>query len=152
MVNTVEKILSRIAPPNERGCMEWTGAINGKGYGQVGLHGRVFYVHRLAYESAKGDATGLHVCHACDNPKCCNPEHLWLGTHADNHADKASKGRTGKEKRSGELNVTSKLTEQQVREILASDETGGSLARKFGVTRANVNAIRRRETWRHLNV
>jgi hypothetical protein len=133
--------------------MEWQGAINGRGYGQVGFEGRVQYVHRLVYAWANAENPGaLHVCHSCDNPRCCNPAHLFLGTHQENHADKARKGRTGKEKRSGELNTKSKLTNAAVREILTSTATGGALARKFGVSRALVNMVRRREIWRHINV
>lgn len=152
MVNTRAKIEARILPPNDLGCMEWSGSLNATGYGTVGYRGRVHYVHRLAYAWAKGSPGDLHICHRCDNPKCANPDHLFAGTSADNAADKATKGRTGKEKRSGELNNKSKLTDEAVREILTSTANGPALARKFGVTRALVNMVRNRKIWRHVNV
>lgn len=62
---------------NEGGCWEWTRALNSKGYGSYGHHGRVQSTHRLAYELLVGPIpTGLHIDHLCRNRKCCNPEHL----------------------------------------------------------------------------
>jgi hypothetical protein len=76
------------------GCLEWQGAKSAAGYGQMWVDGRLQYTHRLAWEAAYGPIPdGLLVCHHCDNPPCCNPNHYFLGTHADNNADKISKGR-----------------------------------------------------------
>jgi hypothetical protein len=77
-------------------CWEWAGSRHKSGYGRINQGGIVLYAHRLAYEFAFGDAmpAGLSVCHHCDNPPCCNPAHLFLGTAADNANDKARKGRT----------------------------------------------------------
>jgi len=77
-------------------CWEWKGARSSAGYGQKWTPsvGQVLYTHRLAYEWANGPIpSGMIVLHACDNPPCCNPSHLRLGTHADNVADKMQKGR-----------------------------------------------------------
>ena len=83
-----------VVMPN--GCIEWQGAKTLRGYGQIGLPGgdQMMRTHRLAWILAHGEIPeGLNVCHSCDNPPCCNVEHLWLGTQADNVADMVAKGR-----------------------------------------------------------
>lgn len=80
------------------GCHEYTGSRSPRGYGQVyrGRGKRPYHAHRLAWELAHGPIpAGMHILHTCDNPPCVNPAHLSLGTHADNMADMARKGRAG---------------------------------------------------------
>lgn len=84
----------------ESGCWEWTSTLSNKGYGECNHNGKRHYAHRLSYILFKGEINdGLHVCHTCDNPKCVNPEHLFLGTRKDNMRDAVSKGRFNSEKR-----------------------------------------------------
>lgn len=79
--------------------MEWTGATL-KGYGQIGDGRCLRYTHRVAWELVNGPIPdGMHVCHHCDNPPCCNVDHLFLGTDADNNADMIAKGRAWWQKR-----------------------------------------------------
>ncbi len=76
------------------GCLEWCASGNGAGYGKFRVDGRQVYAHRYAWERMHGPIPrGLLACHICDNPRCVNVAHLFLGTHADNQADKTRKGR-----------------------------------------------------------
>lgn len=76
------------------GCWEWQATLSNKGYGQFRVDGKLALSHRFAYELAKGPILkGLHILHSCDNPACVNPDHLSVGTRADNMQDMTSKGR-----------------------------------------------------------
>ena len=83
---------------NGRLCWEWQGRIDRYGYGQVRVRGKTGKAHREAYRAFHGDPGKLLVLHTCDNRKCCNPKHLFLGTHKDNMADMVKKGRHARHK------------------------------------------------------
>lgn len=127
-------------------CIAWQGAIrNSKGYGQITVKGRKYLAHRVVYEKAHGPLpAGLVVRHRCDNPRCVNPEHLEVGTQADNMADCAKRGRQ-----------FSVLTAEQVVFIRNNykprcPEFGGTaLARRFGVSPATVSMALNRRNWKH---
>jgi HNH endonuclease len=122
------------------GCWPWTRARDGCGYGLIKDAPRT---HRHAWTLTYGPIPpDMDVCHTCDNPPCCNPAHLFLGTHAENMADKASKGRASK-----------KLTEDDVREIRrirAADSTLVTIAQQFSITETMVSRIVRRLKWAHV--
>jgi hypothetical protein len=135
-------------PPDK--CWQWTGTIHHRGYGVIGDNkNRQYLAHRLAYEHANGPIPeGLYVCHTCDNPPCCNPAHLFVGTDADNQADKARKGRSTH----GAKSRSAKLTESDVR-IIRSLYPGMSqqaIADRFHVNQTIVSDIVRRVTWKRL--
>lgn len=116
-------------------------------YPMVMRDGKRQAAHRWAWEDAFGPIPeGKVVCHKCDNPTCINPEHLFLGTHAENQADKAAKGRACR----GVTRWNSRLTEDDVREIRASPESGSALAERLGVSKTTVNRARRGYTWKHI--
>ena len=138
----------------ETGCWDWTAATDGYGYGQIGLGRKVLKASRVSYELFNGpipDGEGHHgtcVCHRCDNRKCVNPEHLFLGTHDDNVQDMVEKGRCPK----GDGHWNSKFTPGEVELIRAALDRlpyGGLsfLARWFGVHKATICCIRKGKSW-----
>lgn len=136
-------------------CWEWVGPRLPRGYGYMfdpTGKGQKTYAHRFAYFLANGPiAGGLSVLHRCDNPSCVRPDHLFLGTQAENLADMDAKGRRRHRAMLGEDNATSKLTVDSVLMVRQSDASGASLARLLGVTKECVYAIRKRRTWAHLD-
>ena len=130
----------------ESGCWEWTGTLKFDGYGLMRHPVKYVGAHRISYEIFRGPIPdGMQVLHRCDNRKCINPGHLFLGTNADNVADKVKKGRQRRHR--GESNPNSKLSIDDVSLIRSSSETGIELARKYGVTRTCISDIRTGKTW-----
>lgn len=132
----------------EGACLIWTGVTVGNGYGKIKVDRRTWRVHRLAYTLAFGDPGRLCVLHRCDNPPCFNPDHLFLGHHADNIADMLAKGRM--DLRACERNGMSKLTTQDVLDIRAGRAAGLSLramARTHGVSKKAVLNVVMGRTW-----
>jgi len=132
------------------GCWEWNAFVNKNGYGQIGFRGALVYAHRAAWTLANGPIPdGLFVCHKCDNRKCCNPEHMFLGTFEDNMNDKVQKGRQARP--IGEKSPTSKLTWEQVREIREryKNETimQSVLAKEYGVSASAISHVITNRTW-----
>lgn len=137
---------------DESGCWVWTASTAGKGYGQIKVPSqrRQVYAHRVAYELSKGPIPiGRLVCHTCDNPKCVNPDHLFLGSAKDNLQDMKRKDRHLR----GDRNAKAVLTESQVREIRGLSDTGyrqHELAKRFGVSQMTISRIVRGERWTHV--
>lgn len=129
-------------------CIEWDGA-RSSGYGVFNDKAtrKNIYAHRRAYAIAYGPIPdGMFVRHKCDNPPCVNPDHLELGTHADNMRDMVARGRS----RTGERHHAARLTAADVREIRASPESNADIAERFGITRIYAWQVRARRTWRHV--
>ncbi len=151
--NTEEKFWKKIGKCDEDSCWGWEGCLNKKGYGTWDMAKRKQTAHRWAYIFACGPIPdGMGVLHHCDNPGCVNPKHLFLGTNADNVADKVAKGRQWHP--IGELHHKAKLNRDQVlmiREMLESGMPGHMLAVQFGVSRTTIYGIRaRKDRWLHV--
>jgi hypothetical protein len=129
-------------------CWPWTYGRDPAGYGQ-GPFGWTKKAHREAYRLANGDFdTSLNICHKCDNPPCCNPAHLFAGTHRENLQDAGRKGRLGKAR--GEGHGNAKLTWEKVRAIrvrAAAGESHHALAREYGTTQPNIHLIVKGKAW-----
>jgi hypothetical protein len=148
-----ERYREKLGPKDPvTGCIEWTARRNNDGYGQLRVGSKTIGAHRLAYELKHGPIPpGMKVCHHCDNPACCNDEHLFLGTDADNMADREAKGRGVRLQ--GEKHGRAKLTEAAVVEIrrrLAAGEVQRVIAEDFGISNQEVSNIKTGISWKHL--
>ena len=136
-------------------CWLWVGLLNHSGYGSIGVRsGHMQLTHRLSWIIHNGPIPdGLGVLHNCnpnpDNPACCNPAHLWLGTQTDNNRDAMLKGQRSK----GVGHPFAKLTEESVREIRAlhGSATTRDIAARLGVSHTAIINVIHRRTWRHVS-
>jgi HNH endonuclease len=134
-------------------CWWWKLNTDKDGYGSLCVNSKKTRVHREAYRLFVGEIpSGLLVLHSCDNPVCINPDHLFLGTYADNRRDMCLKGRNRNV--CGEQVHGVKLTERQVLEARRLYKEGfkqRELARMFNVNIATMNPLLRGKTWKHLS-
>lgn len=142
-----------IQGPND--CWNWTGC-KARGYGQFRLNGSARKAHRVAWQIANGYlAPEMVVCHHCDNPSCVNPAHLFVGTHADNVADKMTKGRYQHGVSLGENHGLHVLSENDVLEIRRMYRNGGytysDLGQRFHVSRMQIGRVVNGQSWSHLH-
>ena len=167
-----DRLWSRVEKTGD--CWNWTGTLNAYGYGVMTIAKRLVFAHRLSWELAHGPVPeGRSVLHRCDNRRCVNPDHLFVGTRAENAADRVAKGRTASGDRNGartrpdrnpaklyperlrrgEANPASRLTEAVVREIRArhaAGETKAEIGRALGLPRGHVGRIVDRRSWAHV--
>lgn len=140
----------RILP---NGCWEWTGQLSLGGYGRQLVKKKQYAVHRLiAFLYLDFDIfSELKVCHKCDNRKCFNPDHLFIGTQQDNIDDMFRKGRANKQK--GSKAGASRLHEDDVlriKELLATKMSQREIAEKFSISQATISLINLEKSWCHL--
>ena len=145
----IERFWSKVNVKGDDDCWEWMAGKTSSGYGAFYANGRMNRANRIAYTiSNEQIPEKLLVLHKCDNPICCNPGHLFLGTQGDNVRDMWSKGRDNHPV--GNRCGSAKLTVDQVIEIRASGGTCRYLADKYGVGKSTIAAIKIYDTWKHV--
>lgn len=155
---TAESFWSRVKKGKKAECWEWQGSCNNTGYGTVGWDGKTYTTHRISAwleglvtsPSAPDNAREeTHVLHKCDNRKCCNPNHFFLGSYTDNQKDAYSKSRKTQPK--GSAHANAKLSVRQVTQIrkrYANGEYQVPLAKEYGVSQRVISLIVRGESYK----
>lgn len=135
---------------DDRGCFICDShSIDPDGYPQTRREKKTMSIHRWVFMQTYGPIPdGMCVLHICDNTRCINPEHFFLGTHADNVADRIQKGRSHYVH--GEAHGSAKLTEEEVMTIFASSEKGAELSKKYSVSETTIYAIKNSRKWNWL--
>lgn len=143
-MKTVEQRLFSMMKVMDSGCHEWQRYLTTEGYGQITVNKKSCKAHRVAFEIYRGPIPdGLCVCHTCDNRKCVNPDHLFLGTNEDNMMDMIRKGRN---KGRGDKVKDSHREQINKRYISGSRWKSGNakqLASEFGVSKRTITKIAR---------
>ncbi len=155
-MGTVSRFWSKVKIKGPDDCWEWTAATFWDGYGEFRVGDKIKKAHRVAYKAEIGlIPDGINVCHSCDNPPCCNPRHLFLGTQKENMRDAEDKGRLYRVDGRGSKNSQVKLTESEVRQIrrkyIPRKVTYAMLAMEFGISLSQARRIVKGERWAHLN-
>lgn len=158
------EILARTRPLADRfwekvrrtnGCWLWMGSTNSNGYGQITRGPRPHLAHRIAWELTHGSIPdGLCVLHDCpdgDNPRCVNPEHLFLGTQCDNIEDMVRKGRHAAPERLPQTKLTAPIVREIRRRYASGVVTQIQLSIEFGVCNAIICEIISRKRWKHVS-
>jgi HNH endonuclease len=144
----VARFWSRVEVRKDTQCWPWRYGLSESGYGEflyctMGKES----AHRVAYRIARGSIpAGMVIRHACDNPACCNPDHLELGTHADNVADRVERNRSAV----GENNGRAILNDTCVEHIRRSKFSTAALASHYEVHEDTIRAVREGRTWKHI--
>lgn len=146
-----ERFWCKVDKNADGGCWLFTGRLGLNGYSVIGGPSQTtVYGHRWSYEQAKGKIPkGLFVMHTCNNRACVNPEHLSLGTPADNSRHMVACERQTR----GEKNPMSKLTNEivlSIRSRVASGETQKSVRVSMGLSKGHVSSIVNRRQWKHV--
>lgn len=152
MTSMRQRFEANVSPEPNSGCWLWMGSIAGTGYGQMSRNRALgpITTHRVAYELYRGPVGDKHVLHHCDVRSCCNPDHLYLGTNAENARDRMERGTARGPSQKGNQHWSSKLTEEAVRDIRTKRMTQLAFGKLYGVTKHAVSAAQRGKNWKHI--
>ncbi len=146
----MDRVRAKTGTKDHKGCIPWIGGKTKAGYGSFCYFFKKYYAHRVVAEAKFGKLKpGDEVCHKCDNPGCINPDHLFIGTHAENIQDCVRKGRQPK----GEDNGQHKVSEKQVRairELLSQGVTQKRIAQHYPLSQQTISEIATRKIWKHI--
>jgi hypothetical protein len=146
-----KRFWSKVDKNTQSGCWEWTAAKHTDGYGQFNIKGKLYRANRIAWQLHFGNIPEeFCVCHKCDNPACCNPKHLFLGTHNDNNKDMKKKNRNAR----GSKNGHAKVTEEDITQIKRMKNIGihvDDIAVQYGISKWTIYDICRGRIWKHVD-
>lgn len=149
MTSAAEKFFALAHPEPNSGCWLWRGVVDRKGYGRIKVDGRRVSATRIALAMIGIEVPkNMLVCHRCDVPGCVNPEHLFVGTPADNTADMLAKKRHRTVAMHGVKNGKAKLTKADADAIRRSDLSAHEIAGQYGISASRVYEIRQGEGYR----
>lgn len=149
-VEILKLFLSKVEPADKNGCWLWAGGLFKGSYGHFYIDRQTYLAHRVAWRYFRGDQPhGLFVCHHCDNPRCVNPEHLFLGTPRDNSQDMVAKGRACVGTRKPQHRLTEDIV-TVARQAYRGGAEGTALARRYGVSLWVMYRALAGRTWRHV--
>lgn len=138
-VPVLDRFNDKWTPEPYSGCWIWTDVCMGRGYGVMNIKGNIQLAHRISWQLHRGEIPdGMFICHHCDTRSCVNPNHMFLGSPADNLKDAAIKGR-----------MTKKLSIEQVTKIRDDPRPHRQIASDYGVSHALVGYIKRNLQWRY---
>jgi hypothetical protein len=153
----VRRFFSKVDIKNENECWNWLNLINSGGYGQFKYDSKTIGAHRISYILSNGKILeGMNILHRCDNKRCVNSKHLFLGTHQDNSDDMFNKGRDRcSHNQNGEDNPNTNLTWELVnkirKEYFENDISMDMLGKKYGITHSTIGFIIDNKTWHDEN-
>lgn len=150
-IERLNKIFNKSVIKSEN-CWDWKGVSHHSGYCHMNYDGKDMGIHRVSWLLYHGNIPhGINILHKCDNRRCSNPDHLFLGTSKDNHDDMVNKGR--KNSPSGENHHNSKLTSEKVKkikELLILGVTSSRICRDFNMSKGAIEGIKLGKTWKHV--
>jgi hypothetical protein len=145
---TIDRFFKRFKVNEQNGCWEWLSSSDKDGYGLLWGKGKRILAHRYSYKHHYGiDPGELNVCHKCDNPRCVNPDHLFLGTTKDNVQDCMDKGRDAM---IGSRNNKAKLTEDDIPTIREDKRKSSDIAKTYNVSKSTIKKIKNKSSWSHV--
>ena len=145
-----ERFMEKVDRNGPGGCWLWLVSQFPEGYGSFKVDGKTRQSHRVSWVLHRSPIPeGMDVLHSCDNPPCVNPDHLFLGTHVDNMADRDKKGRNVKGEKISHAKL-SPLKVQRIRKLVAGGALHNEVAREFRVARTTITKVVNRERWAHV--